>query len=480
MRLAAIKSMLNSYKHIDVYSYPDMSKVFDIRKSSYLFYIFIAIFWSFYVFLLLKTPFHWWFEDDPVVYSYVAPIKNPIEFFTNIKSFSATFTPLQFISFWIDYKLAPRSTFIAYLHQGISCLLVIQILFYVLSKFLRNNLYAFILTLLWMILPSTIVINEFIGTRHYMEGLLFSLIAIMFAQMLVSSDRNESFIIMSGICIAAFISALYKEIFASTSLFFLFCYLGYYKKYRSAIAIVLIGCIYFIWRTYIFGTNLHYTMPFPGAYDTLLWLSKIPFIMTGNPGGYLVCLLIVFCGSLLIFKRIVKWYIILFLLILIITALMSTFPAAYAMFYSYNKHGTWYRVPFYLNSLLLLTGGYLFFKTRMKILYIPVILITILFLLSGATTTIKKWNSSKSRYRLEGVYYLENPNRLIYSELPAHWYLKGIHDLYSVANRHYITSRQEESNVREVLLRHDTIWRYNGRDFVEDKVLFKELLDKQK
>ncbi|MCC6544928.1 MAG: hypothetical protein IT392_10600, partial [Nitrospirae bacterium] len=338
----------------------------------------------------------------------------------------------------------------------------------------------FILTLLWMILPSTIVINEFIGTRHYMEGFLFTLIAVMFAYKQVSSDENESIVIMSGIFISAFISVLYKEIFASTTLFYLFCYLSYYKKYRSAVGIVVIGCIYFIWRTSIFGTNLQYAMPFPSLHDTLRWISKIPFILTGNWGGYLVCIFIVVCGSILIVTRMVKWYIVLFLLLLVITALVSIFPTAYAMLGSYNKHGTWYRVAFYLNSILLLSGGYLFFKLRIRMLCISFILIITLFLLIGSTTTVRKWNSYKARYRIEGQYYLDNPNRLIYSELPAYWYLKGIHDLYSVAKLHYLTPQQQETNVREVLLRYGMIWRYNGRDFVEDKDLFKELLDNQK
>lgn len=80
------------------------------------------------------------------------------------------------------------------------------------------------------------------------------------------------------------------------------------------------------------------------------------------------------------------------------------------------------------------------------------------------------------RYEREGRYYLQHEDQLIYSELPAFWYLGGIASLYGVGTRHYITSAERKQLSPEQAATYQTIWRYRNGTFVEDRQLYEALL----
>ena len=75
----------------------------------------------------------------------------------------------------------------------------------------------------------------------------------------------------------------------------------------------------------------------------------------------------------------------------------------------------------------------------------------------------------------EGKFYLAHPDRLIYSEVPAGFYLGGLELLYDVPVRHYILSTERTQPPKSELERHRTIWRVVNGKFEQDPALFAEL-----
>ncbi|MFC1601702.1 hypothetical protein ACFL34_05080 [Candidatus Sumerlaeota bacterium] len=94
-------------------------------------------------------------------------------------------------------------------------------------------------------------------------------------------------------------------------------------------------------------------------------------------------------------------------------------------------------------------------------------------LLPGVYKTHAYWGERFQRSEMEGKFYLANPDKLIYSEEAAHWFLPGLTELYSVTQSHFVCDKfmvSEQS--REMLNSFSTIWRYREGEFVEDENLF--------
>src|SRR5882762_3944042 len=92
----------------------------------------------------------------------------------------------------------------------------------------------------------------------------------------------------------------------------------------------------------------------------------------------------------------------------------------------------------FVNTIILLGGGYWLGKTQPRSTRAVALVLSALILISGAGTTAQEWQWAMDRYRFEGIYYLAHQNQLIYSELPAFWYLRGLHDLYAVPISHHV------------------------------------------
>ncbi len=81
---------------------------------------------------------------------------------------------------------------------------------------------------------------------------------------------------------------------------------------------------------------------------------------------------------------------------------------------------------------------------------------------AGAFLTIRTGEALHDRYRVEGQFYLAHPDRLVYSELPAWWFLVGIDDLYRVPERHYLVpGRPGQPGDAERLAKFGSVWRYS-------------------
>jgi hypothetical protein len=156
----------------------------------------LLVFGILYSTVFLELPSRWWFEDDPALFSYTAKIGNPVVIFDDpgvLRNFTggSALVPMQLLSYWIDLKIAGISPRFAYAHQMGSFLLALLFLYLLLSRWLPGRRAApAIVVAAWAILPSTAVVLQFLATRHYLEGLLFSCVALFLCERLKGSREQ--------------------------------------------------------------------------------------------------------------------------------------------------------------------------------------------------------------------------------------------------------------------------------------------------
>ena len=147
-----------------------------------------------------------------------------------------------------------------------SFLLTLLVLYFLLLRLLRNNkAAAFCISFLWMLAPSTLVVVQFLATRHYLEGLFFALLAVFVLSRAGLQNRPRDWRAYAIAFACGVIAALYKEIYAVIVPAF---FLGYSWKYKSrglAMGAVAMTIAYGVYRFWMLGAALDYNMAFLSA-----------------------------------------------------------------------------------------------------------------------------------------------------------------------------------------------------------------------
>ena len=433
--------------------------------------------------LYLQLLSNWWYEDDPIQFSTVALIKNPLNIFIDrevIRGFGpGLLVPMQILSYWIDIKLAGFDPFASYIHSLISFLVTLVLMYAVLLNWTKDRILAFAGTMLWMLLPSTLVVHQFIAARHYLEGLMFALAAIYLTQKLSRDNKHQPDFFLSLILIGLFAAAamLSKEIYATVlPTFLLLSGLGK-KQIRLVILAILLALGYAIARIVMVDPNASYPVPLAGAINYLKFLLILPFTFSANKGGYLFYLAGAIVVTALLWRGRrsgVKSVVLLFALSS--AALIAIYPTAFAVLISYKTPGTWYRATFIINTIIIIWLISTLAKVKAFKLRLAAIATMALIILFGTVETKRLWRVRLDRAAAEGKFYVANPDKLLYSEQEAYWFIFGVHKMYQVQEEHFINKyNPANAQERERLGRYSTIWRYDGTNFMPDDSLYHEI-----
>lgn len=447
--------------------------------SDWRYWIFFFVTSVVYNVLFLRTFSHWWFEDDAYLFGFVRTIQNPAAFFhrETIKSLGAggALTPFQAISEWIDSHIAYRSLAFAHFHNAISVAVALLLLFHVLRRFGVSIRAATVVSLLWLCLPATIVVTEFLSARHYLEGFGVSLLAVAFAQNLSQRVWRENARTVALLAITVASAMLFKELYAITVPLFCAIYLFESKRNRAAVATLVLVPLYFVYRHWVFGATVDSGSPWLHPLEYVIYLSRLPYTLAGNFGGYVlvplaIALLIFFArqqerpGRFLIYAGLVVG-----------SAMAVIYPVAFPVSLQWLDHGTWCRALFLLGSGLLIAGGIACFHTGSRRARIFAALLTFAVLICGAVVTRTEWQRLMLQSKREGTFYVAHPDRLFYSEVPAAFFLDGVRFLYDIPVRHHVFAIERDRPPAEILNRYQTIWRVVDGKYVEDPKLFSEL-----
>jgi hypothetical protein len=434
-----------------------------------------------YYALFLQSFSHWWFEDDPGQFAFVRHISNPLSFFTDIhviKGFGAggAIAPFQAVSEWIDSHIAYRSVRLATWHNVVSLAVTLFLFFHVLRRFAFTTGASVVLVGLWLCLPATIAVNEFLATRHYLEGFAASLLAIIVAQSLATGSWRENWKSIAVLSIAVAHAALYKEVFAVATPVFLAIYLSVCGRKRAAAATLVLLGLFFAYRYWVFGANVSWGTQFLGPIEYLQLLSRMPYSMAGNFGGYLLIAVICIAFVASYRHRAIPLFTIAGGLFLLAAELAVIYPISFPINQDWLQRGTWDRGLFVLTTTLLIMGGYLIARMQFNKRNVFIAGLAFLVLVPGAVRAKQSWHQAMLRYKQEGKFYLEHPDRLLYSELPAGWFFHGLVALYDIPNRHDIPVAKRNQISRKELEPYPTIWRFTDGKFVPDPALYAELV----
>ncbi len=429
----------------------------------------------------LKTTSQWWYSDDPGEFIYVATISNPLAIFIDpiiLKSFTTgqALVPMQLLSIWIDVKLFGYEPFPAYVHNLIVLVLVLVLLYAVLIEWIKNRWIAILGSVIWLILPSTIAVHEFISARHYMEGLAWALAVLWLVKKNIQepSWRGTLYFLIVGVL--SIQSMLFKEIYAAILPVFLFLAGLNWRKYAYiGLSIALVVC-YGLYRLMIIGTSIDYTMPLVGIRKYVRFLLTLPYMLTASEYGYFIYLGIAALTIWLILKDrgAVKGMILTGLATS--AALAALYPVTYALYLNYQTPGTWYRVPFIINTIFLLWGMYVLARTPPMKAQIIALAVIGLLILPGTRRTQQHWDIQKEQSRAEAMFYLSNPDKLLFSEADSYWFIIGVHNMYAVPQEHYILSQYRTGQqASHMLSLSKTIWRYKDGQFAPDDKLYQVL-----
>ena len=202
----------------------------------------------------------WWLSDDPQVlvqamrYSPAAILFDPPSW--RYLS-SSSFTPLVTLSFALDLVLAGLRPAFFYAHQLVMIGIATVLLFLLLAKGGRV-LIAFLGAATFIVLPATFNAAGSLMIRHYLEGLVLSLLALLF--WIPSGEERRSLrrtIVPALLYLAAMLA---KEFYAPLPL--LMIWIDYVKGVtprRTAVRILptaVSAVVYIVWRTIMLGSGV--------------------------------------------------------------------------------------------------------------------------------------------------------------------------------------------------------------------------------
>lgn len=433
--------------------------------------------------LFLNTFDHWWFDDDPRNFGFVKTVANPLAFFIDpalAVSFSATSTvnPMLGVSIWLDSTLAYRNILFAQLHNVVILAATLVLLFLVLRKWGLSLLAVATLLLVWLLSPATVVVSGWLAARHHLEGLTWSLGAILVAQKLVRGEWRENARSIGLLVFLLGVAALFKETLAITVPLGVGLYLWHRERRVGALSCAALLLVYCGYRCWMVGFTARYHGPLLSPAGFAEFISRLPYILFGNAGGYAL-LALALAPVILMYRRgELRFRVVLYTVVVIASSLAVIYPGAFALHRDWLEPYTWVRIVFLLHTGLLMGAGYLISRVRAPRLGYIAAAVAISVTTAGGFVTQKKWEILLNRYEAEGKYYLEYPNRLLYSEVPAAWYLEGIRMLYAIPVRHHIVVGEEARPLAESLAGHRVIWRYSDGKFVNDPELFEQLMAK--
>jgi hypothetical protein len=204
-------------------------------------------------------------------------------------------TPWVTLSFKLDLRLAGLDPRFAYAHHGLSLLLRAWTAFALLRRWLPAT-WAALAVALFLVGAPTASVAELLMTRHYLEGLLLALLALLAFDRAVNT-RRLAWSVAGALAYAAACSA--KEIYVPLVLVILALpgLGGPRKRLLLAWPFVAVAILYVGWRRHMLGTTIggyqaaDLTSTGPSVASVLATLGRVPEYLLGPLGwpAVLVC-----------------------------------------------------------------------------------------------------------------------------------------------------------------------------------------------
>jgi hypothetical protein len=195
-----------------------------------------------------------WRSDDTAILYHMLQYSVP-EYFFSPQAWrelsTANLTPWLSLSFAIDYGLAGLAPSFFYAHQLIVISITAWLLFVLLSRKFHVG-FALLGALLFLSGTPTARVASQLMTRHYAEGLLFSLLAYLFYLHWQTQQKSRHLVI----CLFFYAMAMTaKEIYVPLGVLFLLLLKGSpSEKLSQGWSFVILMLLYIFWRSFMLNT----------------------------------------------------------------------------------------------------------------------------------------------------------------------------------------------------------------------------------
>ncbi|HVT43869.1 MAG TPA: hypothetical protein VMT00_05715 [Thermoanaerobaculia bacterium] len=211
----------------------------------------------------------WWLTDDPQVLVH-AIRHSPREILFDPEAYrylsSSSFTPLVTLSFDLDHAIAGVRPWFFYLHQVIVALVAAVLLFRLLVRWLTPRL-AMLTAIAFIASPMTTFAVRSLMLRHYVEGLVLALAALLVWGKGERSARSAPWdITAAGLYLVAMLA---KEFYAPLPLLMIaFALTSGQNLVRTARRLLFpaaAAIVYLLWRWWMLGSGGGYGGDWPEA-----------------------------------------------------------------------------------------------------------------------------------------------------------------------------------------------------------------------
>lgn len=426
-----------------------------------------------------------WFEDDPLVFYSVKSADNPFAFFFDSDFFESgskhQIAPFLYFSLWFDSFFSKETIKFAYGHNFVA-LLITAFLFFKASIFLfQRRAISLLFVMLWLLLPSTQAIYEFVAARHYLEGLMISILSIyLLWKSVIEENRTTSIVLACASSLCLLCAVFFKEIYAASTLLLFFAICFFKRRYWGLAVSIIFGGFYYLYRSWAVGTSVYYGSPLVSGGDLLKYASHLPFMVTANYGGWLLLVFTIFGLCYLIYKKLAPLSVSVSLMTFVALGAALTYPVSFALLYYWQEPGTYYRWCFLFATFLLSALFYLISMSNRKVA--TVLLVTAFLSIGlGSLKTQRYFLAEKEKYKVEAATYLKEPRKLFYSQVSAWFFLFGLTKLNNLDEMHFVnkTDLTPKWLTAKILReKYETIWKLENGVLVKDDELYNKILDK--
>jgi hypothetical protein len=379
----------------------------------------IALMWILYN-SVLQT---WWLADDPALLQSIAEHGIISHFYQSEiwrSLSSANLTPWVILSLGIDWHFFGLEPLGYYWHHLLSFTMVLIIAYFVLNRFFSQLVSSLTLSLFVASIPSA-YIAQFLMTRHYLEGLGLSLLAILFYIKAIETDKLK-WAIFGGIFYLLATTA--KEIYVPLVVVLPWLLVGnWIQRVKMLIPFLVMAGIYVLWRIYMLKPSsllTGYSLAPKLEWDHILALpSRVAEVLGWQHSWQLLIILLISLIYLLIFLKYlkdIKWIQLFAVLLWLAVTLLPIIPVLSILTSRYLF------LPYFMLSLSVAFCLRFFLKKQWN--YIALGLGLSMFAVGIKSVEIGPAvilpTESVKRYRIEGEFVLtgENVNDLLLNPLP--------------------------------------------------------------
>lgn len=204
----------------------------------------------------------WWLSDDPQVLVH-ALTETPATVLFSPPAWrylsSSSFTPLVTISFDLDLWIGGLEPRVFYLHQ-LAMIAIGSILLFLLLAHMGRLLPAWLAAIAFLVAPATVLAAGGLMVRHYVEGLVLALAALLLWQRANAAGTSRGRGLLAAAAALAYLLAmLAKEFFAPLPLLMIWQARAAGASWRwiviHLVPSALASLIYIGWRTWMLGSG---------------------------------------------------------------------------------------------------------------------------------------------------------------------------------------------------------------------------------